>query len=304
MKLIHPFCIVLAVFVVRHADAVAASKCGSFGLTGEAQHLTRQTPRQPRILRRHDDAAAAAAAAAAATATAVKLPIVSRGGACDDTNAALLGKVGLGALLQAAGLMGVMALGKAGVPFLSKVGIPDLFGTSAALWLAFFVVIFASSIVGTFVDGGTSAALNQALDPNTTPGEQEWYQNLKKPAWNPPGWVFPIMWLIVSKPTQLAAVSRLWSMTEDGANRGWILFAYCMHLALGDSWNKVFFGYQCVGRGLVVILAFYSMLLFSAYLFGRVDPLAGKLLLPTCGWVTVATALNWSIYSLNKPEDK
>ena len=303
MKLIHPFCIVLAVFVVRHADAVAASKCGSFGLTGEAQHLTRQTPRQPRILRRHDDAAAAAAAAAA-TATAVKLPIVSRGGACDDTNAALLGKVGLGALLQAAGLMGVMALGKAGVPFLSKVGIPDLFGTSAALWLAFFVVIFASSIVGTFVDGGTSAALNQALDPNTTPGEQEWYQNLKKPAWNPPGWVFPIMWLIVSKPTQLAAVSRLWSMTEDGANRGWILFAYCMHLALGDSWNKVFFGYQCVGRGLVVILAFYSMLLFSAYLFGRVDPLAGKLLLPTCGWVTVATALNWSIYSLNKPEDK
>ena len=106
MKLIHPFCIVFAAFVVRHADAVAASKRGSFGLIGEANHPMRQTN------------------AATATLTSAKLSIVSRGGACDDTNAALLGKVGLGALLQAAGLMGVLAMGKAGVPLLSKVGIP------------------------------------------------------------------------------------------------------------------------------------------------------------------------------------
>lgn len=296
MKLIQLMYVIFAALTVRHGDAAGAPRGGSFGVTGETNmnhRLTRRTPRHPPALDRHDAAIAAAA----------KMSVEIRGGACDDTNASLLGKVGLGAVLQAAGLMGVLALGKAGAPLLSKVGIPDLFGTSPALWLAFLVVIFASSIVGTFVDGGTSAALNQALDPNTTPGEQGWYQNLKKPAWNPPGWLFPIMWLIVSKPTQLAAVNRLWSVTEDGAARGWILFAYCMHLALGDTWNKVFFGYQCIGRGLVVILAFYSMLLFSAYLFGQVDPLAGKLLLPTCGWVTVATALNWSIYSLNRPED-
>mmetsp|Transcript_19642 Transcript_19642/g.32483 ORF Transcript_19642/g.32483 Transcript_19642/m.32483 type:complete len:286 (-) Transcript_19642:109-966(-) len=285
MKLILPLCI-FAAFFANCADAVTQA----FGLTGKAKKhqsvVTRPTPNF-----RHD-------AAAATSAT-----IVARGGACDDANAALFGKVGISALLQAAGLMGVLALGKAVVPILSKLGVPDLFGTSPALWAAFFLIIFASSIVGTFVDGGTSAALNQALDPNTTPGEQEWYQNLKKPSWNPPGWLFPIMWLIVSKPTQLAAVNRLWTVTDHGADRGWRLFAYCMHLALGDAWNKTFFGYQCVGRGLVVISAFYSMLLFSAYLFGQVDPLAGKLMLPTCGWVTVATALNWSIYSLNKSED-
>ena len=36
-----------------------------------------------------------------------------------------------------------------------------------------------------------------------------WYRGLKKPSWNPPGWLFPIMWLIVSKPTQFAAVYKL-----------------------------------------------------------------------------------------------
>ena len=282
MKVTVSLCI-FAGFAANYAEAATQA----FGLIGEAKKHSVLTRPAPDF--RHG----------ATAATATQMPIVARGGACDDTNAALLGKVGVSALLQAAGLMGVLALGK----FLSELGVPSIAGTSAALWAAFVVVIFASSLVGTFVDGGTSAALNQALDPNTTPGEQGWYEKLKKPSWNPPGWLFPIMWLIVSKPTQLAAVNRLWSVTEDGADRGWRLFAYCMHLALGDAWNKTFFGYQCIGRGLVVITAFYSMLLFSAYLFGQVDPLAGKLMLPTCGWVTVAAALNWSIYSLNKSED-
>ena len=223
---------------------------------------------------------------------------VPRGGACDDANAAFFGKVGISAFLQAAGLMGVLALGKAGEPILSDFNVPSIFGTSPALWAAFLVVVFASSLVGTFVDGGASAALNQALDPNTTPGDPEWYANLAKPSWNPPGWLFPIMWLIVSKPTQLAAVNTLWSAT-DGADRGWRLFSYCLHLAMGDAWNKTFFGYQCVGRGVVVISTFYALLLCSAFLFWQADPVAGKLMLPTCGWVTVATALNWSIYLLN-----
>ena len=284
MKITVSLCIFVA-FAANHAEAATQA----FGLIGEAKNKSVLRPARDF---RHG-----------ANAATTNMPIVARGGACDDTNAALFGKVGASALLQAAGLMGVLALGKLNAPILSELGVPDLFGTSPAVLAAFFVVIFGSSLVGTFVDGGTSAALNQALDPNTTPGERGWYESLKKPSWNPPGWLFPIMWLIVSKPTQLAAVNRLWSVTEDGADRGWRLFVYCVHLSLGDAWNKTFFGYQCIGRGLVVITAFYSMLLFSAYVFGQVDPLAGKLLLPTCGWVTVATALNWSIYSLNKSED-
>mmetsp|Transcript_11630 Transcript_11630/g.18912 ORF Transcript_11630/g.18912 Transcript_11630/m.18912 type:complete len:103 (+) Transcript_11630:368-676(+) len=78
------------------------------------------------------------------------------------------------------------------------------------------------------------------------------------------------------------------------------LLAYCFHLSLGDAWNKVFFGLECTGRGLAVICTFWSVLWLSAYLFYRVDPNAGLLLLPTCLWVTVASALNWSIYLLNK----
>lgn len=49
-----------------------------------------------------------------------------------------------------------------------------------------------------------------------------------------------------------------------------------------------------------MISAFFGFLLTSAILFHNVDELAGKLLLPTCAWVFVATSLNLSIYFQNK----
>lgn len=116
------------------------------------------------------------------------------------------------------------------------------------------------------------------------------------------GWLFPIMWLVVSKPTQYMAVSKLLAAdaaTPPRKELSIALLAYCTHLSLGDAWNKVFFGLECTGRGLAVIVAFWSVLWLSAYLFLRVDKMAGLLLLPTCLWVTVAAALNWSIYILN-----
>jgi tryptophan-rich sensory protein len=127
------------------------------------------------------------------------------------------------------------------------------------------------------------------------------------------GWIFPIMWLIVSKPTQFAAVWRLvnychhnnknrpTTTCNDDATMGLSipLLAYSIHLSLGDAWNKVFFGTESTGRGLAVISAFWTVLWSTAYLFYRVDTISGLLLLPTCLWVTVAALLNLSIYRLN-----
>ena len=80
-------------------------------------------------------------------------------------------------------------------------------------------VIFGSSYFGQIIDIGMSAATRQVMSPNEIPGDADWYLNLRKPNWNPPGWLFPIMWLIVSKPTQLAAVWKL--MTSNGQKISW-----------------------------------------------------------------------------------
>ncbi|KAG7347213.1 CrtTspO/MBR-related proteinK domain containing protein [Nitzschia inconspicua] len=232
------------------------------------------------------------------------LALALRGGGCSDSDPTLFFKIGLGSILEAALMLGTIV---ASVKVSDKYpSIPTVFDLPLLELLASFVIIFASSLFGSIVDGSLSVASNQVLSPNVVPGDPGWYSKLKKPSWNPPGWVFPIMWLIVSKPTQLCAVSRILkfgiSKGEDGATKLplAILGMYVFHLSLGDAWNKVFFGLQCPGRGAAVITLFFGCLITSAYLFFTLDEQAGYYMLPTIGWVAIATALNWNIYRNNK----
>jgi len=221
------------------------------------------------------------------------------GGACEDSNPVLFLKITLSSTVETAALVCLIV----GSTKLSSIldFIPSIGGLSLLQWITLVVVIFFPSIIGSLIDGGLSAASKQILMPQMNPGDPNWYSNLKKPSWNPPGWLFPIMWLIVSKPTQLVAVSKIVkaaNIPEKSLPLSFLVI-YCSQLALGDAWNKVFFGLQCTGRGAAVISLFYGVLLATAYLFGTVDESAGNFMLPTCAWVTVAAALNWNIYLNN-----
>ena len=215
-----------------------------------------------------------------------------RGGASSLTT---LTHAALGAVFEAGALLGVVKAARALPPGASsaiarlKILPSDTIkGLPAAEWFAWCVIIFGSSAVGSAVDGSLRAATNQILMPTRVAGEQGWYASLDKPRWEPPGFVFPVMWLLVSKPTQLLAVAKVCSSSvggegEEAAALPWVpqLAAYCLHLALGDAWNKVFFGQQKVFAGALMISVFYGALLASAYLFSLVDPVAGLLMVPT-----------------------
>ncbi|KAL7486495.1 hypothetical protein ACHAW6_012089 [Cyclotella cf. meneghiniana] len=219
--------------------------------------------------------------------------IAVRGGACSDSTPALFGKVAASAAVETFIMYQLLAFGAAANTLTSM---PS--GTRILQAVLALFVVFGSSYFGQLIDSGMSAATRQVLAPNEIPGDADWYLNLQKPFWNPPGWLFPIMWLVVSKPTQFVAVTKL--MANNNKTDIMIpLLVYCAHLSLGDAWNKVFFGLQCIGRGVTVISAFWGVLLLSALLFYKVDPSAGIFLVPTFLWVSVAAALNWSIFILN-----
>lgn len=239
------------------------------------------------------------------------LNTITRGGArgrkqqvLDETNQDIAVKTAVLAAVESAGLLAVIASSEVIAPtvnkWFDKLNFPSSTnGLAFVQWIALIFVIFSSNTVKSWVQGGISTATKQSLQPNVVPGDPEWYASLKKPWFNPPGWAFPIMWLIVSKPTQLIAASRI--VRSEVSTKYWpVLAVYCTHLSLGDAWNEVFFGNQCIGLGAVVICTFFSLILASTALFWSVDETAGKFLLPTCVWVFVATALNLSIYYQNK----
>jgi benzodiazapine receptor len=220
-----------------------------------------------------------------------------------DSNKVILLKTGLNVIAQTGVLFAAVCI--SAFPKVStKFARFSFRGLPLSLWITLTSAIFGSSFYGSLVEGGLSQATRQVLNPNVLPGEPNWYKSLKRPWWEPPGWVFPIMWVIVSKPTQLLAVTRL--ISSQNVDRSILtlprneLLVYCIYLALGDAWNKVFFGMQSPGLGVVVITTFFAFLLASTYLFYSIDQLAGRFMLPTCAWVLGATALNWSIYLSNK----
>ena len=241
----------------------------------------------------------------------LQVRVVPRGGArgvmkntFGESNVSIALKTAVLAALEAAGLLVVIASVEVVSPivneWLAKIKIPcTINGLSVIQWIALVFVIFSSSTIKTWIQGGVSTATNQVLKPDVVPGNPEWYSNLKKPWFNPPGWLFPMMWLLVSKPTQLIAASKI--LKSDVSTKYWpVLAVYCTYLSLGDAWNEVFFGCQRMGLGAVVISTFFGLLLTSTKLFYDVDTEAGYFMLPTCAWVFVATSLNLCIYADNK----
>ena len=155
---------------------------------------------------------------------------------------------------------------------------------------SFVIIAFGSSAIADALLSTTTAALSapvrQILLPTKTP-DQGWYDSLPKPTWNPPTWLFPVAWLLVSKPTQVLGLARLGATISMPAR-----IAYVTHLALGDTWNRVFFGDKNIRLGVAVIWSFVAVLATASLLFAQQDPIAGAFLLPTLAWVTVAASLN------------
>ena len=101
--------------------------------------------------------------------------------------------------------------------------------------------------------------------------------------------MFPVMWLLVSKPTQLLAVAKVCSSSVRARARRRRPCRGCRssrRTVCTWPWatrgTRSSLGQQKVAAGALMITVFYGALLASAYLFSLVDPMAGLLMVPTC----------------------
>ena len=116
----------------------------------------------------------------------------------------------------------------------------------------------------------------------------EWYINLNKAPWTPPGWVFGVAWSLIM-------LCFSWYLAELFSDRKskflWMVFGFQVLLNVG--WNWVFFNQHYTLLGLVVITALLLVILYFFITF-RSDRLkyAKYLLLPYLIWLCIATSLN------------
>ncbi|HSF65760.1 MAG TPA: TspO/MBR family protein [Paracoccaceae bacterium] len=135
---------------------------------------------------------------------------------------------------------------------------------------------------------GAAATTGAMFEPGA------WYKQLKKPVWTPPGWAFPIAWTAMYLLMSLAAM-RVAPLEGSGQAMAF----WAAQIAFNTLWTPVFFGLYRMGAAMVVMVFLWSFVALTTLAFWRLDPVAGGMMLPYIAWVTVAGALNLTVWRMN-----
>ena len=109
----------------------------------------------------------------------------------------------------------------------------------------------------------------------------EWYAALKKPAWNPPGWVFGPVWTALYTMMAVAA----WLVWQRGgfATQRRPLVLFLAQLVLNATWTPLFFGLHRPGVAFAEILLLWLAIAWTLAAFWRVQRAAAWLLVDPQG---------------------
>jgi benzodiazapine receptor len=145
-------------------------------------------------------------------------------------------------------------------------------------WLA---LSFAAAAIGAVASAGAGA----------------FYEQLVRPGWAPPGWLFAPVWTVLYALLGIAAW-LVWRV--DGFKEGRTALAlFIVQLGANALWTWVFFVWHQGALAFAEIMLLWGLIVATAASFRRLDALAAVLLLPYLAWVTFASALTFSTWRLN-----
>lgn len=125
----------------------------------------------------------------------------------------------------------------------------------------------------------------------------DFYRDLIRPPWAPPGWLFGPVWSVLYLLMGIAAWLVWRARGYAGAANALHLFV--LQLACNALWTWLFFSWRLGAVAFAEILLLWLLIVATIVLFRRVDKLAAALLLPYLAWVSFAAALNLATWRLN-----
>jgi len=123
----------------------------------------------------------------------------------------------------------------------------------------------------------------------------DWYSQLNKAPWEPPGWVFGAAWSTIMICFAIY-MSFLWEIYK---NRKKIMLLFGLQWVLNVGWSPVFFYYNNIILGLIVIGCLTFLVGYILYLYSVDLRVKSILILPYLTWLLIATSLNGYIFFNN-----
>lgn len=129
-----------------------------------------------------------------------------------------------------------------------------------------------------------------------TQQKSAFYEGLTKPAFAPPGWLFPVVWTLL----YAAMATAMWFVLRTRSEDRFILLGlYIGQLAVNLLWPVLFFVQQMLGLAFFWLILLWMLAGIMLLQFHRECRLAGWLLIPYQVWLTFAAVLNFTLAQLN-----
>jgi len=127
-----------------------------------------------------------------------------------------------------------------------------------------------------------------------------WYQNLRKPPWQPPDWLFGPAWTLIFAFATVSAVYA-WRNAPDRMQREWVIGLFALNGCLNVLWSTLFFALRRPDWALIEVGFLWASILLPIIVFWRFAKPASLYLLPYLAWVSFAAFLNLTVVRLNAP---
>jgi tryptophan-rich sensory protein len=118
--------------------------------------------------------------------------------------------------------------------------------------------------------------------------QDEWYRNLIKAPWTPPGWVFGFAWTTI----MISFSIYLGKLLTIETNTKFLIPVFFTEFILNSSWNFIFFNQHYVLFALIVIILLTFLLFFYFLKLSKKVGYYKFLLVPYMIWLSIATSLN------------
>ena len=122
------------------------------------------------------------------------------------------------------------------------------------------------------------------------------YTALNKPAFSPPGYIFPIVWTILYI---LMGISSYIVYSSNSPNKAKALLIYGIQLFFNFCWSILFFGFNLYLLAFIWLIALIFIIIIMIREFYAVTPLAAYLQIPYLIWCIFAAYLNLFLFIMN-----
>lgn len=124
-----------------------------------------------------------------------------------------------------------------------------------------------------------------------------WFDNLIKPVFQPPAWIFSPVWIIFYALLLVSVILYSLTITDKNKQCGYVCFI--VHMVFNLLWSPVFFLLHRIDIALLIIFIMLFSAVLTVIFFFRVSKLSGLILFPYILWLIFAAYLNYQILILN-----